>query len=350
MEWSEIALWARGRAHRPCVVSLFVGVHETVAGRVYAELIAKRLVVAVVLLIVVSFGVFSLIYIAPGSAIRILIGPRPVTPQLIHYLEAEYHLDKPFFVQYLYYVKGVLKLNFGTSIATSQPVSEMISSAAPITLFLGIFAFILTLVGGVGIGMIAAVKQRTTIDRGIVGLAVFGVSAPAFATGFLLLYIFSVKLGWFPIFGAGSGFSDRFWHFVLPAVALAISGSALVVKLTRAGMINALDQDYVTFARARGLTRRRVLFGYALRNALVPVISSGGVILAYVLTGAVLVEVTFNIPGLGSMLVSAVDSKDVTVIQAVALIFASLIILVNLLTDVLYMVVDPRIRVGGKDS
>jgi peptide/nickel transport system permease protein len=318
--------------------------------RVYVELVAKRMLVAVALLIVVSFAVFSLIYIAPGSAIRILIGPRPVTPQLIHYLEAEYHLDKPFFVQYLYYVKGVIKLNFGTSIATSQPVSEMIGSAAPITMFLGIFAFILTIVVGVGIGMIAAVKQRTNIDRSIVGLSVFGVSTPAFATGFLLLYIFSVKLDWFPIFGAGSGFGDRLWHFVLPAVALAVSGSALVVKLTRAGMINALDQDFVTFARARGLTQRRVLFGYALRNALVPVISSGGVILAYVLTGAVLVEITFNIPGLGSMLVSAVDSKDVTVIQAVALLFAVLIISVNLLTDILYMVVDPRIRMGNSES
>lgn len=318
--------------------------------RVYVEVVAKRMLVAVALLIVVSFGVFSLIYIAPGSTIRILIGPRPATPQLIHHLEAEYHLDKPFFVQYLYYAKGVLKLNFGTSIATSQPVSEVIGSAVPITLFLGIFAFVLTLVVGVGIGMIAAVKQRTSIDRGIVGLSVFGVSTPAFAAGFLLLYIFSVKLGWFPIFGAGSGFTDRLWHLALPAVALAISGSALVVKLTRAGMINALDQDFVTFARARGLAQRRVLFGYALRNALVPVISSGGIILAYVLTGAVLVEVTFNIPGLGSTLISAVDVKDVPVIQAVALLFAAVIISVNLLTDILYMGVDPRIRMGRREA
>lgn len=318
--------------------------------RVYIELVAKRMLVAVVLLLVVSFGVFSLIYIAPGSAIRILLGPRPVSPQLIHHLEAEYHLDKPFFVQYFYYLKGIFKLDFGTSIQTSQPVGEMIGSAAPITLFLGIFAFLLTIVAGVGIGMIAAVKQRTNIDRGIVGLSVFGVSAPAFATGFLLLYVFAEQLQWFPVFGAGSGFTDRLWHFVLPAVALAISGSALVVKLTRAGMINALDQDFVTFARARGLTQRRVLFGYALRNALVPVISSGGVILAYVLTGAVLVEVTFNIPGLGSMLVSAVNSKDVTVIQAIALLFATLIILVNLLADILYMVVDPRIRMERSEA
>lgn len=318
--------------------------------RVYVELVAKRMLIAVALLVAVSFGVFSLIYIAPGSAIRILIGPRPVTPQLIHYLEAKYHLNEPFFVQYFDYLKGVVKFDFGTSIASSQSVSTMIGSAAPITIFLGVFAFVLTLIVGVGFGMVAAMQQRTSIDRGIVGLSVFGVSAPAFATGFLLLYVFSVKLGWFPIYGAGSGFLDRLWHFVLPAVALAISGSALVVKLTRAGMINALDQDFVTFARARGLPQRRVLFGYALRNALVPVISSGGMILAYVLTGAVLVEVTFNIPGLGSMLVSAVDSKDVTVIQAVALLFATLIIVVNLLTDILYMIVDPRIRIGSAEA
>jgi peptide/nickel transport system permease protein len=314
--------------------------------RLYAGLIGRRVIVAVGLLLIVSIGVFSLVYIAPGSTARILLGPRPPTPALIHHIEAEYHLNQPFFVQYWYYLRGVLHLDFGRSIATSQPVSEMIATALPITLFLGIYAFLITLVTGVGMGMIAAVRQRSAVDRGIVGLAVFGVSAPAFATGFLLLYLFSVKLGWFPIFGAGSGFGDQLWHFTLPAVALAISGSALVVKLTRAGMIGALEQDFVTFARARGLTQRRVLYGYALRNALVPVVSSGGIILAYVLTGAVLVEVTFNIQGLGSVLIAAVNSKDVPVIQGVSLLFAAIIIFVNLLTDVLYLVVDPRIRIG----
>lgn len=316
------------------------------APTIYLRLIARRLLVAVAVLVVVSLGVFSLIYIAPGSPVRILLGPRPVTPSVIHYLEAKYHLNQSFFVQYFYFLKGAVKLNFGTSLATTQPVGEMIKTAAPITLLLGIFAFVLTLIMGVAMGMLAAIRQRTAVDRGIVGLAVLGVSAPAFATGFLLLYVFSVKLGWFPVLGAGSGFGDRLWHFVLPAVALALSGSALIVKLTRAGMINALEQDFVTFARARGLTQRRVLFAYALRNALVPVISSGGVVLAYLLTSAVLVEITFTIPGLGSMLISAVDSKDVTVIRAVALVFAAFIILVNLLTDVLYMAVDPRIRAG----
>jgi peptide/nickel transport system permease protein len=308
------------------------------------------MLVAVLLLAVVSFGTFLLIQIAPGNTVRILLGPQASTPTLVHHLEVEYHLNQPFFVQYWYYLRGALHFDFGHSIATSQPVSEMIASAAPITIFLGVYAFAMTLVVGVALGMLAAVRQRSAVDRGVVGLSVFGVSAPAFATGFVLLYLFSVKLGWFPIYGAGSGFGDRLWHFTLPAVALAISGSALVVKLTRAGMIGALEQDFVTFARARGLAQRRVLFAYALRNALVPVVSSGGIVLAYVLTGAVLVEITFNIPGLGSMLVSAVNAKDIPVIQGVALLFAAMIILVNLLTDLLYMAVDPRIRLGRPQS
>jgi peptide/nickel transport system permease protein len=321
-----------------------------VSARLYGGLVGRRMIVAVLLLTVVSFGTFLLIHIAPGNTVRILLGTQASTPALIHHLEAEYHLNQPFFVQYWSYLRGAMHFDFGHSIATSQPVSEMIGSAAPITIFLGVYAFVVTLVVGVALGMLAAVRQRTAVDRGVVGLAVFGVSAPAFATGFLLLYLFSVKLDWFPIYGAGSGFGDRLWHFTLPAVALAVSGGALVVKLTRAGMIGALEQDFVTFARARGLSQRRVLLGYALRNALVPVISSGGIILAYVLTGAVLVEVTFNIPGLGSMLVSAVNAKDIPVIQGVALLFAAMIIFVNLLTDLLYMAVDPRIRLGRSQA
>ena len=165
-----------------------------------------------------------------------------------------------------------------------------------------------------------------------------------FATGIFLLYVFAVVLGWFPAFGQGEGFTDRLWHFALPALALALTAMALVVKLTRAAMINALDQDYVAFARARGLPKRRVIFAYAFRNSLLPVVTSAGVILGFMLTGAVIVEVTFALPGIGSLLVDSVTFKDVPMVQGVAMVIAVVIILVNLLTDILYVLIDPRVR------
>ncbi len=315
-----------------------------------APLVGKRLLAALGILLLVSFAVFTLLYIAPGSVEQILIGPRPSTPELIAELRAQYHLDESFLGQYWGYLQGLFQFDFGTSIRTKQPVLEAMKDAIPISLFLGVYAFVLTIAIGVPMGILAALRKRSLVDRGIVGLAVVGVSAPAFATGILLLYVFSVELGWFPTIGAGTGFVDRLWHMTLPAIALALTAGALVVKVTRAAMINALDQDYLTFARARGLSNARVLIAYALRNALVPIVASGGLILGYVLTGAVLVEVTFTLPGMGNLMIEAVTSKDFPVVQAVAMAFAIVIILINLVVDILYLFIDPRIRVGGQGA
>lgn len=316
----------------------------------FAGLVGKRLLAALGILLLVSFATFTLLYIAPGSVEQLLIGPRQSTPQLVAALRAQYHLDDPFIVQYWWYLRDLLALDLGTSIHTNQPVVDLLKEAIPVSLFLGVYAFVLTIGVGVPMGILAALRKRSMIDRGVVGVAVVGLSAPAFATGILLLYVFSVQLGWFPVIGAGSGFVDRLWHMTLPAVALALTAGGLVVKVTRAAMINALDQDYLTFARARGLSNSRVLTAYALRNALVPIVASGGLILGYVLTGAVLVEVTFTLPGMGNLMIDAVTVKDLPVVQAVALVFAIAIILINLAVDILYLVIDPRIRVGGQSA
>jgi peptide/nickel transport system permease protein len=169
------------------------------------------------------------------------------------------------------------------------------------------------------------------------------VSAPAFATGILLLYVFAVELGWFPVFGEGSGVVGRLHHLALPALALALTGMGLVLKLTRTAVISSLDQDYVTFARARGISSRRVLTAYALRNALVPIITAAGLLLAYMLAGTVLIEVTFALPGLGSLLVDSVRTLDVPMVQALAILIATLVVVVNLVADIVYVAVDPRI-------
>jgi peptide/nickel transport system permease protein len=312
--------------------------------REFGSFVGRRLVALVVILLVISFVVFLLEYLAPGNTVQLLLGNRPATPSLIAALRAKYHLDQPFIVQYWFWLRNAIHLNFGDSVSSAQPVTELIRSRMGVTLLLGGYGFVVAMLAGVPLGVFAALRQRGAVDRGIVGLSVVGVSAPAFVTGIFLLYFFAVELSWFPVAGPGSGTVDRLWHFTLPAIALAFTAMALVVKLTRAGMIRALEQDYIAFARARGLSARRVLVVYALRNALIPVVTGGGLILGYMLTGAVLVEVMFSLPGVGSLLVDAVNAKDIPVVQGITLVLAVMIVLVNLLTDILYRVIDPRVR------
>jgi peptide/nickel transport system permease protein len=310
--------------------------------------VARRLAVLPFLLLIISFGVFSLTYIAPGSAEQALLGGRPSTPATLAAIRKEYHLDRPFLSQYGTWVENAVQLDFGQSLRTGQSVRAEIGQSLGATVFLGLYGFAITLAVGVPLGVLAALRKRRFLDRAIVGISVVGVSAPAFASGILLLYVFAVVLGWFPVFGSGTGFTDRLYHLALPAVSLALTAMALVVKLTRTAMIDALEQDYVAFARARGVSYSRVLLAYALRNALVPVVTASGLILGYMLTGAVLVEITFALPGMGSLLVDSANFKDIPTVQGIAVVVAILIVIINLATDILYAVVDPRIRLGGK--
>jgi peptide/nickel transport system permease protein len=309
--------------------------------------VARRLAVLPVLLLIISFGVFSLTYIAPGSAEQALLGGRTSTPETLAAIRKEYHLDRPFLSQYVTWVENAVQLDFGQSLRTGQSVRAAIGQGLGATVFLGLYGFAITLAVGVPLGVVAAIRKRRFLDRAIVGVSVIGVSAPAFASGILLLYVFAVLLGWFPVFGSGNGFFDSLYHLALPAISLALTAMALVVKLTRTAMIDALDQDYVAFARARGVSYSRVLLAYALRNALVPVVTASGLILGYMLTGAVLVEITFALPGMGSLLVDSANFKDIPTVQGIAVVVAILIVVINLATDILYAVVDPRIRLGG---
>ncbi len=310
--------------------------------------ILRRLVVLVLLLIVISFVTFSLLYIAPGNLIDILIGARPHTAATVRALTREYHLNKPFLVQYWLWARQAVQFRFGTSIQTSLPVTSEIGARLPLSLFLGIYSFVLTMIFGVGLGVVSALRRGGIVDRGLTGAAMLGLSTPAFVAGVALLFLFAIKVRWFPAYGVGTGFFDELWHLTLPSVALAVTSVAYVSRHTRAAMLGVLDQDYVVFARARGLSSRRVLYTYLLRNALIPVITISGVILSSLIVGVVLVEVTFSLPGLGSLLVTAATAKDLPVLQGVVMLFAVVIVVANLLADVVYMVVDPRIRVGER--
>jgi peptide/nickel transport system permease protein len=307
---------------------------------------ARRVLAIPFLLLIISFLVFSMTYLAPGSPVTALLAGRPSTPQAIAQIEQEYHLNGSLMQRYLGWLAGVVHLQLGASIRTSQPVFEVIQSSLGVTIYMAIYAFVITIVVGVGLGFLAALRARNTSDRVISGASVIGISAPAFASGIILLYVFAQVLGIFPVYGLGTGFFSEMWHLTLPAVALAVSGMALVVKLTRASMIDVLERDYVLFARARGLSRSRVLLTYVLRNGMIPVVTAGGLIVIYLLTSAVLVEVTFAIPGSGSLLVESISYKDLPVIQGLTLILALLILVTNLITDGLYLLLDPRIRGG----
>jgi peptide/nickel transport system permease protein len=312
-------------------------------GNVIVTFLVRRILALCLLLLLISFLVFGLLYLAPGNAVQVLLGTRQSSPAIIAALTAKYHLNDPFFEQYLFWLRDALHLNLGVSIQTGQSVTSLVAGRIGLTLFLGIYAFIMAVILGVPAGVLAAMRNRTVADRTVVGISVLGVSVPAFVSGILLLYVFAIVAGWFPIYGPGTGFIDRLWHLTLPAFALAFGVTALIVKLTRAAMITVLEQDYIAFARARGVPRTQVIIRYALRNALGPIVTGSGLVLGIVLTGAVLVEQVFALPGIGSLLVTSVQAKDVPVVQAFTLLAAAILIGANFLIDLGYVFIDPRI-------
>jgi peptide/nickel transport system permease protein len=306
--------------------------------------IVRRLAGIAALLLVVSFAAFSLLYLTPGDPVTILLGANPHTPADVQALREKYHLNEPLLTQYWFWLRNAIHLNFGQSIQATLPVSEEIKSSLGISAFLALYAFVITTVAGIGLGIVAAFRRERALDRAVVAGGVMGLSTPAFVSSLVLLYLFAVVFRWFPVFGPGSGFGDRLYHLTLPALALALTTTAYLIKHTRAAMINVLDQDYVTFTRSRGLSPRRVLFAYSLRNALMPIVTLAGPLLAYLVTGAVLVESTFTLPGIGGLLVQSALNKDVPVLQGVTITVAVLILGANLIVDLLYLVIDPRIR------
>ncbi len=314
------------------------------------RLILARLAIAVPLLLIISFGVFSLVHLAPGDPVRALLGTRPSDPATLAALRERYHLDDPLLVQYGKWLWQVLQGDLGRSINGNRLVLSSIKERAGVTILLSLISTAMVLVFGILLGMAAAFRRGSRLDRFVVMFGVFGISSPAFVTGIFLLYFFGVVLGWFPTFGAGREFTDRIWHLTLPSLALALSVMAIVVKITRASMIEVLDRDYVIFARARGLGAPRIILAYVLRNALIPVVTAAGIIVVGLLANAIYVEVTFALPGLGSLTVDAVQKRDIPLIQGTTLVFACFVVIVNLTIDIIYTLIDPRIRFGGVES
>ncbi|SEP44552.1 ABC transporter permease [Amycolatopsis saalfeldensis] len=307
---------------------------------------ARRLAAAAVLLLVLSFGVFALLAMTPGSPLQTLIGTRPATPELIETLNAKYHLDQSFLTQYWSWLGNAVRFDFGQSISVQvdRGVTGLIGDRLLLSLQLAVYAVILVLGFGVPLGMAAGIRRGRTTDRTVSLLATFGISAPAFVLSIALLYVFGVWLDWFPVFGVGEGFRDRVVHLTLPAIALAGFLSAIVIRQTRAATLTVMHQDYVAFARIRGLSPFRVLVRYALRNSALPIVTSAGMLLIAALSADLFVEQVFSLPGVASLLLQAVTDKDIPVVQGVAVLLGMVVVLVNLLVDLLTLVLDPRTR------
>jgi peptide/nickel transport system permease protein len=294
--------------------------------------------------LVTSFIVFSFIYIAPGSPEAVLLGGKNVDAATLQAIRDRYRLDDPFLAQYWHWLTNAVSGDLGQSIAFNDDVSSVISGRIVPTLQLALYATVLVFVIGLALGIVSAIKRNSGVDTAVSVVTLVSSSISAYVSGILLIVIFPVTLGVFPVFGLGNGLADRLYHLTLPAIALAVALSALLARVTRASMSQALEQEFVDTARSRGFSERRVVGKHALRSAFVPVLTITGLIAGYLISGAVLVEYTFGLNGLGALLIQSVVAKDFAVVQAITLVFTAAFIVINLVVDLLYAVVDPRVR------
>lgn len=312
------------------------------------ELIVKRLLSAVPTLFMVTLMVFSLQKLLPGDPITAMAGEER-DPAVIAQLRAVYHLNDPIPSQYFHWVGNALHGDLGISLRTQEPVLQLIASKLPVTLELSLWAMLIALIIGIGMGITAAVNKGTWIDNGANFVALSGISVPHFWLGVLLIMFFSVKLQWLPASGYVPFTEDPLQNLrtmILPAAVLGTGLAATLMRHTRAAMIAVMKTDYIRTARAKGLLRNTVILKHALRNALVPIITLTTLLFGELLGGAVLCEQVFTLPGFGKMIVDAVFNRDYAVVQGVVMVVAVGFLLMNLLADVLYVLVNPRMRRG----
>jgi len=331
------------------------------------KFLLKRIAMIIPTFIGVTLLTFALIHLVPGDPVELIAGERGITPARHAVLRSELGLDKPLLVQYGNYIWGILHGNLGKSIVTKQPVFREFLTLFPATLELSFFAMIFAIILGLPAGIIAGVKRGSFFDHSVMGLSLAGYSMPIFWWGLLLILFFSVFLGWTPVSGrisalfwidADTGFmlidalrSDEkgayvsaLRHLILPSIVLGTIPLAVIARMTRSSMLEVLMEDYVRTARAKGLAPLRVIMVHALRNALIPVITVIGLQTGVLLAGAILTETIFAWPGVGKWIVESINRRDYPAVQGGILLISSLIIIVNLAVDMLYGVINPRIR------
>lgn len=310
--------------------------------------VSRRLLVAVPTLLLVSVFVFGLQKLLPGDPVLTMAGDER-DPKVLEFLRAKYHLDEPWAVQYARWLGNAVQGDLGQSLRTDQPVRALIAQKLPVTLELSVLSMALALLIGIPAGIVSAVRRGTAVDLGANLVALSGLSIPHFWLGVLLILVFSVHLGWFPASGfvpLREGLGANLATLALPTVVLGAGLAAALMRHTRGAMLSVLRADYIRTARAKGLLPRAVVLRHAFRNALVPIVTVATLLFGELLGGAVLTEQVFSIPGFGKMVVDAVFTRDYAVVQGVVLCVAIGFILLNLLADVLYLVLSPRLRAG----
>ncbi|MET0773565.1 MAG: ABC transporter permease [Candidatus Limnocylindrales bacterium] len=305
---------------------------------------ARRLLAAIPILLVVSFVTFGLIRLAPGDPVLIVLGGRRVDPELIVQLRTRFGLDGDPITQYFAWLGRAVQLDFGTSYKLRQEVGDLILARLPTTVELVALSVLLAIAIGIPLGVLQARRRETAVDYAGSFIAFVGVSSPVYFTAILGVLVFAVWLGILPAFGSGSDPLDQLRHLILPAVALALGMIALTSRMTRSAMIEVLASDYIEAARAKGLPERTILIKHGLRNALIPVLTVISLQVGFLVVGTVLVEHTLGLGGLGSLITDAIQNRDYPIIQASVLMLTFLFVLLNLVTDLLYGLIDPRIR------
>ena len=308
--------------------------------------VVRRLVILLASLLVASFVIFAALYLAPGDPIAALSGGRSLPPASVHVLEQRYHLNQPFLAQYRYWLDNALHGNLGISIMLRENVSTLIASRIWTTAGLVLYASLIIVVVGVVLGIVSGLR-RGGLDTSTLVVTAVSAAIPAFVAAIALILLFAVKLGWFPALGNGTSFLSNVRHFTLPAIALATASVAIVARVTRASVRAESDREHVQTAISRGIPARYVIWRHIVRNAAIPITTITGITIASLIAVAAVVEVAFSLNGLGAYLVQAAESKDIAVVQGISLVLVTAFVVVNMLVDVLYAVLDPRVTLGG---
>jgi peptide/nickel transport system permease protein len=309
----------------------------------------RRLILLIPVILIVGTIVFVLIHLTPGDPAAVILGP-DATPEQIESLRDRLGLNEPLYEQYVHWFAGAVRLDFGDSIFLGQPVTQSLLDRAQPTLLLTLYALTIQILIAVPFGVISAVKHNSMVDRVLMVLSISGAAIPSFFMGIMLILFFAVKLQWLPSGGFVSVLDDPVEHakrMFLPAFALGFTSAGLLARLVRSSMLDVLHEDYIRTAQAKGLPQRVMVVRHALRNALIPAITVIGYSLGGLLGGAVVTETVFTIPGMGRLVVQSVARRDFPVIQGAILLIAAFYVLANLLVDVLYVYIDPRVRYGN---
>ena len=309
--------------------------------------LVRRLLMLLASLLVASFVIFGSVYLAPGNALAALSGGRSLPPASLQVLQARYHLDKPFFEQYWYWLSNALHGDFGLSITLRENVSTLITSRMWTTAGLVLYASIIIVVVGIGLGILSGLRPGILDTTALIVTAI-SAAIPAFVAAIVLILLFAVKLGWFPALGSGSGLLGNIQHLTLPAVALAVSSLAIVARVTRASVRAESNREHVQTAISRGIPMRSIVRRHVLRNAAIPITTITGITIASLIAVSAVVETAFALNGLGAYLVQAAESKDIAVVQGISLVLVATFVVVNLLVDIAYALLDPRVSLGAR--